>query len=110
MRISQWKKKVIFTIGYLGIVALLYKLGITCIFKEFLGFACPGCGMTRATLAAMRLNFAVAFHYHPMFWSMPLLYLYFLSDNGLFPDKRWDRVLLIGIGGGFFINWLTKLW
>ena len=110
MRITQWKEKVIFTIVYLGIVALLYRLGITCVFKEYLGFICPGCGMTRATLAALRLDFGTAFHYHPMFWSIPILYLYFLLDKGIFSRKCWNVILLVGIGLGFFINWIAKTW
>ena len=109
MRISQWKAKLIFTAIYLGVVALLFSQGITCIFREYLGFICPGCGMTRAMLSALRLDFAAAFRHHSMFWSMPILYLYFLSDNGLFHKKRWDTLLLCGIGAGFLINWLVKL-
>ncbi len=109
MRISQWKGKIIFTILYLGAVALLFSMGITCIFRQYLGFVCPGCGMTRAILSALRLDFAAAFRYHPMFWSMPILYLYFLLDEGVFRKKLWDRIVLWGIAAGFVINWLLKL-
>jgi hypothetical protein len=110
MRISQWKTKLAVTAAYLGIVALFYFGGLSCIFQQFFGIICPGCGMTRALLAALRLDFGTAFSYHPMFWSLPILYLYFLSDKGLFPGKLWDRLLLTGIFGGFLVNWLVKLW
>lgn len=109
MRISQWKAKAIFTAVYLGAVALLFRLGITCIFRQYLGFVCPGCGMTRAILSVLRLDFVAAFRYHPMFWSMPILYLYFLLDKGLFREKRWNTLLLSGIGVGFLVQWLIKL-
>lgn len=109
MRVSQWKIKIIFTIIYLGIVAVLFSMGITCIFRQYLGFVCPGCGMTRAMLSVLRLDFAAAFRYHPMFWSMPILYAYFLLDEGLFRNKIWNCVVLSGIGAGFVINWLLKL-
>ena len=36
-----------------------------CPFRFFFGISCPGCGMTRALLAALRLDFAAAFSYHP---------------------------------------------
>lgn len=32
-----------------------------CPFRFFFGISCPGCGMTRALLAALRLDFAAAF-------------------------------------------------
>ncbi len=109
MRISQWKAKIIFTLAYLACVAVMFSQNISCLFLKYFGFVCPGCGMTRAILAAVHLQFKTAFFYHPMFWSIPILYLYFLSDDGLFSDKRLDRLLLAGIGAGFLVNWLIKL-
>lgn len=109
MRISQWKSKLMFTAGYLLAVAVFYSLQISCVFQRFLGIPCPGCGMTRAMLAVLRLDLNAAFAYHPMFWSIPILYLYFLSDNGIFKRKFWNRVILWGICAGFLINWLLKL-
>lgn len=109
MRISQWKTKLLVTVGYIGLVAALYSLRISCVFQTVLGIACPGCGMTRAMLAAVQLHFKEAFQYHPMFWSVPILYLYFLFDEGLFRKKFWDRLVLCGIGIGFLVNWLVKL-
>ena len=38
----------------------------TCAFKNFTGLECPGCGMTRATHAALNGNFARAFHFNPV--------------------------------------------
>lgn len=109
MRISQWKTKLLFTAGYLVLVALLYFLQISCVFRTLFGVICPGCGMTRAMVAALQLHFKEAFAHHPMFWSMPILYLYFLLDGGIFRKKLWNRVVLLGIGAGFVVNWLLKL-
>lgn len=109
MRISQWKTKIIVTAVYLGTVALFYKFGISCVFQSIFGVCCPGCGMTRALLAALRLDLSVAFSYHPMFWSVPLLFLYFWLDDGIFPKKIWNALLLCGIGAGFLVNWIVKL-
>lgn len=109
MRISQWKTKLLFTAGYLLVVALLYLLRFPCVFQALFGVSCPGCGMTRAMIAALQLRFREAFAYHPMFWSMPILYLYFLLDDGIFRKKLWNRVVLLGIGVGFIVNWLLKL-
>jgi len=46
-----------------AIVAL--KIPI-CPSAVFLKFPCPGCGMTRATLALLHGDFAHAFHLHPL--------------------------------------------
>lgn len=109
MRIAHWKSKLLFTAGYLALIMLFYALGFSCIFRSLLGISCPGCGMTRAMIAAAQLHFKEAFAYHAMFWSMPILYLYFLLDGGLFRKKFWDRLVLYGIGAGFALNWLLKL-
>ena len=39
----------------------LYLLDIGCVFRLMTGIPCPGCGMTRAWLAALRLDFSAAF-------------------------------------------------
>ena len=108
-KIKNLKEKTILTVCYLAIVLLLYFLGAECIFKKFLGVSCPGCGMTRAFLSALRFDFTAAFKYHFMFWSMPILYLYFLLDGKLFKHKKVDLAILIIIAIGFVVNWLRVL-
>lgn len=46
-----------------------------CPFLFLWGIPCPGCGMTRAFLALLHLDFAAAFYYHPLF---PVVILYIL--------------------------------
>lgn len=53
---------------------VLYVTGIGCPFRAFTGIPCPGCGMTRAWLAALRLDFSAAFAYHPLFWVVPIAF------------------------------------
>ena len=65
--------------------------------------------MTRAVLSAIKLDFAAAFSYHPMFWSIPVLYLYFLFNGKVFNKKTLDIGILIFIAVGFFISWVEKL-
>lgn len=56
--------------------SILYACGITCIFKFFFGVSCPGCGMTRACISALRLDFSAAFSYHPLWVALlPVLAL-----------------------------------
>lgn len=110
MKISHLKQKLLFTAGYAAILVVWNLLDLpSCMWVRILGIPCPGCGMTRACLAALRLDFAAAFHFHPMFWSIPLLYLYFLSDKGVFGKKWVDRVILYTIGAGFLLNWIRNI-
>ncbi|MBE6735159.1 MAG: DUF2752 domain-containing protein [Ruminococcaceae bacterium] len=109
MRISQLKLKLLVTFGYLALITILGLLKVPCIFQYLFSIPCPGCGMTRALLSALRFDFISAFRYHPMFWSLPILYLYFLSDNGIFHKKLWDTLLLCVIGIGFLFAWLINL-
>lgn len=53
----------------LGIaIALLLLFGAfpTCLFKLAVGAPCPGCGLTRATIALLRLDFAEVWRLHPL--------------------------------------------
>ena len=53
-------------------VAFVYK----CPYYLLLGIPCPGCGLTRAYLAAFRLDFKSAFAYHPLFPAAAPMLLY----------------------------------
>lgn len=79
----------------LGAGALLYlkvwlpatRIGIPCVFHEVTGLYCPGCGMTRAALALLELDFKQAFRYNLLvFLLVPLYALYVLAHK-----KQWRR-------------------
>ena len=109
MKIRYLKEKLWVSAAILAGVGLLYILQISCPIRALLGIPCPGCGMTRALLCLLRLDFAAAFSYHKMFWSVPLLYLCFLCDGRLFPQK-WQNALLYSLlAAGFLINWIGAL-
>jgi len=102
-------KKLIFTLCYLALLWVFSCLDLRCIFITFLHIPCPGCGMSRALISALRLDFISAFDHHLMFWSVPLLYLYFLFDGRLFKSKKIDYGILIFILTGFIINWILTI-
>ena len=108
VRISQWKGKLGLSVAYAVVVGLAYALHIPCFFQSVFGIGCPGCGMTRAWVFAIQFDFKSAFFYHPMFWSLPILYLYFWLDDGLLPWKAGNRILLCSIGIGFLVNWVLN--
>ena len=69
-------------------------------------YACPFCGMTRAHLAALRLDFAGALAMHPLFF-LGLPYLFLLFHDRLFSGRaKVLRMVLIGI----FTLLLVAVW
>lgn len=66
-----------------------------CPVRFLTGISCPGCGMTRALVAALRLDFRAAFAYHPLFILLPLIFAAYLFFDRI-DWKRW-RWLLIAL-------------
>ncbi|MBQ7335352.1 MAG: DUF2752 domain-containing protein [Clostridia bacterium] len=72
-----------------GAVAFTYAImrlfGISCPIKFLFGVSCPGCGMTRAFLRVLQLDFSAAFYYHPLWVIIPptgiLLFLFRLKKK-----------------------------
>lgn len=107
--IRDLKVKIIITVSYFLILAVLYHFHATCIFRRFLSFPCPGCGMTKAWLAVLQFDFAAAFNHHFMFWSMPILYLYFLFDGRFLKNAKLNKAVFILIAVGFLFEWIFKI-
>lgn len=104
--ITQLRQKLLLTALAAAVVLAVWRFQLPCVYRFLLGVRCPGCGMTRAVMAALRLDFAAAFGYHWMFWSVPVGYLYFLFDGRLLGRKWLDRTVLWLIAIGFFVNWV----
>jgi hypothetical protein len=45
----------------------------------FFGIPCPGCGLTRATLALLRGDFGVALHFHPLVFVLAPVFAYAIA-------------------------------
>lgn len=101
-------KWLIFPFYAIGLIASKLT-GIGCVWKELTGFICPGCGFTRATLAALKLDFAAAFRWHPMFWCLPILAVFFLRDGIFTGKKNVDIAVFAVIAVGIFVSWAARL-
>lgn len=67
-----------------------------CPILRLTGIICPGCGMSRAWLAALHLDFKQAFYYNPVFWFIPVIMLFILFDFRLF-RKRMPNLLVVSL-------------
>ena len=57
------------------LVAAMFVDVPLCPTAALFGMPCPGCGLTRATLAALHGDFTRAFHFHPLFFIATPLYV-----------------------------------
>lgn len=63
-----------------------FYLSYGCPIRFLTGISCPGCGMSRALGALLRLDFASAFEMHPLVFLLPAAaVVYFLKK--LIPEK-----------------------
>ena len=108
-KFPHWKEKCILLAIVAAGVLIMWLLQMPCVCKFLLGIPCPGCGMTRAWLCAIKLDISGAFRLHPMFWSVPVMILWWLLDGHVFPKKLWNLIVPIAIGAGFAVNWLYRL-
>ncbi len=92
-------------------VAFLWATGIGCPVRFVTGVACPGCGLTRAWLAAFRLDVHAALAYHPLFWAVPIAFVLALL-RGHAQSSRGRRaidVLLVVFVLAFVALWIARL-
>ncbi len=100
-------KKEIIAFSFCFIIIAALYLTIQCPIKFFTGICCPGCGMTRALLSILRLDFAAALHYHPCIFIMPVAAVIFIMKKKINPTVV--RVLLILFILILFIIYLYRL-
>ncbi len=104
-------------VGY-GVFYNIMGFGIPCMLHRMTGLECPGCGLTRAIAAVVRLDVAAAFGYN-LLW--PLYTVYFLwgsiamavayvrrGERGYLPGKTWMHVIILSavVAYGILRNFL----
>ena len=95
----------------LGLAFAVYGLLIwftgndsVCVIKVYTGLPCPGCGMTRAFLAAFHAQWDQAFYWHPLWlWILvgPLLYAGLLK---FYPKSEKSRSMIIWVTLAAFVT------
>ena len=106
-----WNERKSYIIAFAAIftfVFIMWMLNIPCPIKYVTGISCAGCGMSRAILSALKLDFSSAFAYHPL-WVVVIpavIALVLLGANG---KKRASNVLLVSLCALFFITWIIRI-
>lgn len=79
---SKDKKNIlVFLIIIFLFYGCLHLFGITCPIKALTGISCPGCGMTRAYLSLLKLDFSKAYYYHPLFLLPVIALIFYIFRN-----------------------------
>ena len=86
---------------------IFFVTGIGCPIKFITGISCAGCGMTRAYLSLLHLDFREAFHYHPLFWILPLFLIILYKKNRIKPSIY--KILIYTIVVLFCIVYVYRL-
>lgn len=78
--------------GVVGAVALFGG----CPVRRFFGVSCPGCGMMRACLSLIQLDFRAAFAYHPLVFVLvpAVLYILFREVLPFSLNRKTETVFL----------------
>lgn len=87
----------IFTLTVLLYIAFMTITGIGCPIRWFTGISCPGCGMSRAFMALLRLDFADAFRYHPMIYPLLIFIPYYFLGSEKTPRRRKLKKILLAV-------------
>ncbi len=88
-----------------------YAVFLGCPLRRITGLSCPGCGMSRALLAAVRLDFKSAFSFHPLFPVAILTILYACHKRAWhLPGNRLSSLILtVSVVGLFAAVWIFRL-
>lgn len=79
-------KRSILIYGAVCLFIIILYLTIGCPIRYFWGICCPGCGMTRALFALLKLDFETALHMHPLIFIMPVVGVIYIFRKK-FPKK-----------------------
>lgn len=92
-------------IFYLKVLSPKYGLHIPCIFNKVTGLDCPGCGITRASLALLDGDFYQAFRWNMLLFILAPIYgvYFFFEKKKYFRQSKYVIGVMLSITVLFFI-------
>lgn len=104
--VKNTKWAIIFLIAYFVLSKKIFHS--ICPLVAFTGFPCPGCGLTRAGISVLRLDFASAWRFHPFIFPIILFILFFVVNRYFLNEKKrtllqWYAGIILVSMMGFYI-------
>ncbi len=104
----EYKTYIITLSAIAALIAAMWIFSIPCPIKYITGMSCAGCGMSRAMLSVLRLDFSTAFAYHPL-WIViipAILSIVILSAKG---KGKAAGIVFHCLVGLFLAVWIIRL-
>ena len=100
-------KLLLFATVFVLILLLFYH----CPFRYFFDVPCPGCGMTRALLAAFMGDLEKAFFFHPLVpFFLPVgMYIWLCLFHGMRVPVRRQTIYILFVLGIFILVYLIRM-
>ena len=82
-----------------------------CIIYHVIGLPCPACGLTRAFISLVRLEFGQAFIWHPFFFVVPFVPLLALEHmpKGRSISPKLRNAIAFAVLGLFIVLWIVRM-
>ncbi len=77
------------------VAVIAFYLTYGCPIRWLTGVSCPSCGMSRAVGAILKFDFALAFHFHPLVYLLPIVFLVYLFRKHI--PRKVMIVLCVGV-------------
>lgn len=105
----EFKRNIISCLLIITMAVIMYFFNIKCPFKLIFKIPCPGCGITRAYICVLRLEFKKAFEFNHVFWAVPILF-FLLITEGKQSGKKWINIAVYSVVlFVFIINWIYEV-
>lgn len=98
---------ILLVVVMVSMIAYMFKVG--CVWKNAFEVECPTCGMTRAWEAFLHGRISEAFRYHPLFFTVPIIWVYIAFDGKVFRKNSINIFILSSICISFFVVYICKL-
>ena len=98
------------TLTFLNIISWLEQRELTCLFKKYFYFDCPGCGFQRSMIELMKGNVEESFLLFPTTFALLVFFCcFFINNKYQFANSKVIlNVGLILIFTTFIISYLNK--
>lgn len=105
------KSSLFWIVLYLIYALIMHILKLeSCPVKLLIGLPCPGCGMTRAVICLLKLDFKGSFRYNAL-WLILLFIVVvaILKKYGIFKKLYYSRVFWMVIGATILTYYILRL-